>query len=185
MLLQLISLFTLHDLLLLCCFTGDENIKSSRLQDQAYVEHTESGNVVCGFHHAGGTRCGSKLRVVDTTHPQTVGIFTMICEHTMNKPIAELHGSTFKTQFWSDGDFALNVSAVTAEFVTGGSETQMNERRRLLKMATVSSSFHLVGLTEGPACSVTVFLSETMVRSLRSTSASLRATERCSISRHL
>lgn len=112
------------------------------LQDQAYVEHMEGGSAVCGFQHADGTRCGSKLRVVDKTHSQTVGIFTMTCEHTMNKPIAEQHGSTFKTQFWSDGDYALNVSAVTAEFVTGGSETQMNERRSLLKMAKVPSSFY-------------------------------------------
>ena len=37
---------------------------------------------------------------------------------------------------------SLLQSLVTAEFVTGGSKTQMNERRSLLKMAKVPSSFY-------------------------------------------
>ena len=126
----------------MCRSAEDETVKSSILQDQAYVEQMESGSAVCGFQHTDGTRCGSKLRVVDRAHSQTVGIFTMTCEHTVNKPIVERHGSTIKIQFWSDGDYALNVPAVTVEFVTGGSETQLNEMRSLLKMAKVPSSFH-------------------------------------------
>ena len=80
--------------------------------------------------------------MVDVTHSQTVGIFTVTCEHTVNKPVKEQHTETIKTQFWTDGDYALNKVAVVAEFSTGGSKSQLNERRGLMKMAHCPDNYY-------------------------------------------
>ena len=52
------------------------------------------------------TKCGGLWRVVNVTHSQTVGMFTVTFEHTINhyKPVKEQHTETFKTTFWCYGD---------------------------------------------------------------------------------
>ena len=56
--------------------------------------------------------CRSRAAVVGYAHTSrdllqvsgVVTIFTITCEHTINKPVKELHTETIRTHFWTDGD---------------------------------------------------------------------------------
>ena len=111
--------------------SGSENIKSSMLQDNTFKDFIASGFACCNKLLKDGTKCNCALRVIDTTHNKSCGIFTVACTKVPTNQDKEPHVSTFRTQCITDGDFALNRLAVTAEFVTGGSLTQLHQREDL------------------------------------------------------
>ena len=111
------------------------------LQDNTFKDFIASGFACCNKLLKDGTKCNCALRVIDTTHNKSCGIFTIACTKVPTKQDKEPHVSTFRTQCITDGDFALNRLAVTAEFVTGGSLTQLHQREDLLKLARTAERF--------------------------------------------
>ena len=112
------------------------------LQDNALKEFIASGFACCNKLLKDGTKCNCALRVIDTTHDKSCGIFTVACTKVPSKSDPEPHTSTFKTQFWCDNDYTLNRLAVTAEFVTGGSLTQLHQKEDLLKLAKTADCYY-------------------------------------------
>ena len=90
------------------------------LQDGTFVHFVETQNITCQHRLKNGELCGCKLRVTDTSHAQTVGIFTLTCDATVNvlnttRDKTRRHDVIWKTQFPNDGNYALNRRVVTAE----------------------------------------------------------------------
>jgi len=116
------------------------------LQDGTFVHFVETQNITCQHRLKNGELCGCKLRVTDTSHAQTVGIFTLTCDATVNvlnttRDKTRRHDVIWKTQFPNDGNYALNRRVMTAEVLSGGSIRQLEQRHSILKMKPICPNY--------------------------------------------
>jgi hypothetical protein len=80
--------------------------------------------------------CEGVMSLISVTHHGSVGIYEYECSTTIGKPKSKCHHTEkWHSQHPLDGDYALNKLLYAAEFLTGGSHTQMNQRADLLQMS--------------------------------------------------
>ena len=78
--------------------------------------------------------CNGVMNLIAVTHHG--GIYEYECSTTVGKPKHKPHHTEkWHSQHQLDGDYALNKLLYGAEFLSGGSYTQLNQRADLLQMS--------------------------------------------------
>ena len=86
--------------------------------------------------------CEGRMKLLSVDHRHTVGIYHYCCSATLNKSVNQRHTKKWHSQYTYDEDYACNRLAVSAEFLSGGSWTQLNQRHDLLGLARFPESYY-------------------------------------------
>lgn len=119
-------------------FAADDETKETCMMQKGCFVKLVDGKLSCDH-----PECTGKLKLLSNEHNHTVGIYHFVCTETMNARLDKnRHTKTWKSQHLFDGNYFCNRLAVSAEFMSGGSWTQMNQRHDLLGMPRIPESFY-------------------------------------------
>jgi len=83
------------------------------------------------------------MKLLSVDHRMSAGIYNFICTETMNHKNHKMrHVEKWHSQTLCDGDYTVNRAMVVAEFVSGGSRGQLNQRLELQNMEPVNKHFY-------------------------------------------